>query len=367
MTLGQSVRTPRRGLPLGAQRRHIFTSLVDRDFSPAVRPLFDGSARFRGGEAALAAADRRIDKARDDERAQFGETVYLLEPNVKRSRAACATSNCCAGSALRARQADPEALRLMGAFARRPSLRSAGRRVSAAAAQRDALSRRQSARVLDRAEQLRVAEVLASAATASMLPVEQFMREYFRHTNHVWHIVARFRRRPPAHGRGWRIRSRPCSATRSRATIASGRGGSAPPHGLAKLRATGKCCGWPIWRTRRTSGSRTTTWKADPASRPANCPPSYRLRPPSGFCRCFAAGQLGTLLRKLHELGVLEKIIPDLKHARCLLQFNEYHKYTVDEHCCGGRARDGVCRGDGALGEVYRGIKRQARCCTWRC
>jgi [protein-PII] uridylyltransferase len=42
--------------------------------------------------------------------------------------------------------------------------------------------------------------------------------------------------------------------------------------------------------------------------------------------------RLGELLRRLLELGVLEKIIPDFAHARCLLQFNQYHKYTVDEH-----------------------------------
>jgi [protein-PII] uridylyltransferase len=32
-------------------------------------------------------------------------------------------------------------------------------------------------------------------------------------------------------------------------------------------------------------------------------------------------------------MGVLEKIIPEFSHARSLLQFNQYHKYTVDEHC----------------------------------
>ena len=43
--------------------------------------------------------------------------------------------------------------------------------------------------------------------------------------------------------------------------------------------------------------------------------------------------RLGELLRRLHEMGVLEKIIPEFSHARSLLQFNQYHKYTVDEHC----------------------------------
>ena len=41
---------------------------------------------------------------------------------------------------------------------------------------------------------------------------------------------------------------------------------------------------------------------------------------------------LGPLLRRLHEMKVLRKIIPGFDHARGLLQFNEYHKYTVDEH-----------------------------------
>ncbi len=42
--------------------------------------------------------------------------------------------------------------------------------------------------------------------------------------------------------------------------------------------------------------------------------------------------RLGELLRRLLELGVLEKLIPEFAHARCLLQFNQYHKFTVDEH-----------------------------------
>ena len=45
--------------------------------------------------------------------------------------------------------------------------------------------------LLDRAEQLRMAEVLGYRGAAGMLPVEQFMRDYFRHTNHVWQMVRR--------------------------------------------------------------------------------------------------------------------------------------------------------------------------------
>ncbi|MFO0260906.1 MAG: HD domain-containing protein, partial [Planctomycetota bacterium] len=42
--------------------------------------------------------------------------------------------------------------------------------------------------------------------------------------------------------------------------------------------------------------------------------------------------KLGDVLQVLHEMRALEKIIPGFAHARGLLQFNEYHKYTVDEH-----------------------------------
>ncbi len=44
-------------------------------------------------------------------------------------------------------------------------------------------------------------------------------------------------------------------------------------------------------------------------------------------------GGLPDLLRHLHELRVLEQFIPAMQHARYLMQFNDYHKYTVDEHC----------------------------------
>src|SRR5207248_1915531 len=42
--------------------------------------------------------------------------------------------------------------------------------------------------------------------------------------------------------------------------------------------------------------------------------------------------RLGELLRRLHDLRALEQLIPAMSHARGLLQFNAYHRYTVDEH-----------------------------------
>ena len=37
-------------------------------------------------------------------------------------------------------------------------------------------------------------------------------------------------------------------------------------------------------------------------------------------------------LRKMNEAGVLGRFIPDFGKIVCLMQFNMYHRYTVDEH-----------------------------------
>src|SRR5690606_6117905 len=45
--------------------------------------------------------------------------------------------------------------------------------------------------VLDRAEQKRIADALHFRPRGALLPVEQFMREYFRHTSHVSFFATR--------------------------------------------------------------------------------------------------------------------------------------------------------------------------------
>jgi [protein-PII] uridylyltransferase len=71
-------------------------------------------------------------------------------------------------------------------------------------------------------------------------------------------------------------------------------------------------------------------------------------------------GRLGEALRRLHDVGLLERIIPQFAHARHLLQFNNYHKYTVDEHCIVAVERAGdFASEDGWLGRVWKEISRK--------
>ena len=50
-----------------------------------------------------------------------------------------------------------------------------------------------------------------------------------------------------------------------------------------------------------------------------------------GFVRYGAADFAE--LRDLHDVGTLERFLPDFARARGLLQFNQNHQYTVNEHC----------------------------------
>ena len=69
---------------------------------------------------------------------------------------------------------------------------------------------------------------------------------------------------------------------------------------------------------------------------------------------------LASQLRRLHEMKVLWKIIPEFEHARGLLQFNEYHKYTVDEHSM--QALENLTKfadAQNTVGATYRNIREK--------
>lgn len=365
LVLGQSARTPAQACRLGRKDPVIWTSLTEARFLAGSESLFAGfMQRFRKQaqrhSARLIAA---VEKARMEERLQYGETVYLLEPNVKRSR-----------GTLR----DIQLLRWVG-FARfaesRPEALVELQTLPGedAAMLRRALEyllrlrnemhfhARKSNDVLDRAEQVRLAEAFGYHGDAGLLPVEQFMREYFRLTEGVSQIVTRFMANSRRGPRWGELLAPLFSHEFERDFRVAPTQISANPRGLAKL------CKEPaeILRLAELANLYDKPIARATAEAIRLAVPDLPDEVSSESARRFVAllsqpTRLGELLRCLHEMRMLEKLIPAFGHARCLLQFNEYHKYTVDEHSLRAVEQATDLAGDrGPLGSVYRHIKRK--------
>jgi [protein-PII] uridylyltransferase len=365
LVLGHSVRTPQEACQLALSDPQICTSLIESRLLTGSDTLFheyQGAFRHqvRRRRSSLVTA---IEKSRREERVKFGETVYLLEPNVKRSR-----------GGLR----DIQLLRWVGA-ARYATPQAEELAALGVLSEDDALALRRANEfllwlrnemhfhagrpgdVLDRSEQIRIAGVLGYEDCAGLLKVEQFMRDYFRHTAQVSHIVNRFldKARSPRRMEkvltgllghkvqgGFRVGPHEIAATRNGLERLRG-----SLSGILELLNLASLYDKPI---------SPETWEAVRQAAPTLA----REAPPDAIELFLTLlknpARLGELLRGLHEVGLLERFIPEFAHARGLLQFNQYHKYTVDEHLflAVDQATD-LLPDAGPLGQVYRRIVRK--------
>jgi len=361
--VGQSVRTVDEASRLAAADPTILSSLLD------CRPLAGNpdlvarlEIRLRGiTQRGRSRQARALVDARREEAVRYGETVALLEPNVKRSP-----------GGLR----DIQLVRwlgrvLLGEASFDDLARVGGLSRADADTLRDAeefltrlrndlhLAAGKSADDLTRDQQLRIAAARGIESREGMLGVERFMRDYFRHTRGVAQVVetmvAGIRRPSPA------------------TAFVSGFLGNrvdglflVGPHAVAALagclpQVTGSLDS--IVRLVELSMLHDlpiehATWAAVRAQT-AGLPVTDAAR--RRFLGLFARPQrLGLALRRLHEVGALELLIPEFAHARHLLQFNNYHKYTVDEHCIVAVERAAEWADDaGWLGDAWRQLNRK--------
>ena len=88
LPLGYSLRTPREACSMSLKDAVIFSSITEARFLVGSEPLYDNFiSRFqRLTNKNATNLTRAIVEARQKERREYGETVYLLRPNIKRSR-----------------------------------------------------------------------------------------------------------------------------------------------------------------------------------------------------------------------------------------------------------------------------------------
>ena len=362
LILGQSIRTPRETLSLARQDPQTLTSLTDSRHLAGNEEL---TRRMRQRLRKFAARRRRsvlpaMDAERRSERRQYGETIYLLEPNVKRSRGGLRDIQlvrwigfCCYGIT------DPDGLYLAGVLSQeeRDRLRAATEFLLKIRNELHFHAKSPQDR-LDRAEQVRLAELYGFRNVEGLQAVEQFMREYFRYTRTVRYISARFLANAYRRSRVQGFVGSLLSHRVERDYRVGPYFIVATPSGMEKLRCDlievlrlaelatlyDKRIGHDTWEAVREAA----------ATAPDQVPPEAATRFMALLSR---PPQLFRILNRLHELEVLEKFIPEFHRARGLLQFNEYHKYTVDEHCLRAvQCATEFAQDDGPLGKVYKSI-----------
>lgn len=362
LVLGHSVRTPAEACRMAVADPTICTSLIDarllagseRLFRQFVEPFRD---RVSGRARALITA---IERARRQERARYGETVYLLEPNVKKSRGGLRDLQLVRWIGLvRYGAAEPERLHSLGVLSE-ADLESIARAGDFLLRLRNELHFHagRASDVLDRAEQLRIADEFGYAPAAGILTVEQFMRDYFRHTGRASYAVHRFVAKALASDRAARLVTAAFGHRVEGGVRVGPAGLVATPQGLEPLRGNlSEIMRLVALANLYDKPIAPSTWEVirrEAARLPDSLPGEARRR----FLSLLGhPARLGPLLRDLHDAGILERFIPQYAHARGLLQFNQYHKFTVDEHCIRAvECATELAADTGPVGRVYRRI-----------
>ncbi|MBM4023083.1 MAG: [protein-PII] uridylyltransferase [Planctomycetes bacterium] len=373
LQVGQSVRTAGEALSLAGQDATILSGLLDGRLVVGPGPPFDQLAArlrrmVRRSPRQLAAL---LLEARREEAGRHGQTVSLLEPNVKRSPGGLRDIQLIRWLGVILHEAETfDELAAAGGISR-DDLRTLRDAAAFLARVRTDLhlAASRAADDLTRDQQACIAVARGIEDRDGLLGVERFMRDYIGHTRTVQRIAERTAvpiSGSPAVGRLaarllghtaddlYRVGPADVAALRGRVDRIA-----ADPAAIIRLLELGLLHGLPVepatWVQVATLVGRDTMPSPDADSRAA----FLRLFvPPAGAVATWRGG-LADLLRRLHDVDVLERFVPGFAHARDLLQFNNYHKYTIDEHCilaverCLESADD-----EGWLGRAWRGLTR---------
>ena len=290
-----------------------------------------------GGDAATEPADSQRRGCTPGGTQKWGETNYLLRPNVKRSRGGLRDIQLIRWIGFaRYGETDLERLLKLGALAEE-DFRQLRQAYAFMLRLRHELHFREGKNqdVLDRGTQMEIAEAWGYTGTEGVLPVEQFMQDYFDNTRNVRYASAFFvddarESTPDSSDRSKRLLSRKVDENIRMGpthiwvpTHALDKFASSLPDVLRLMSFANQHC-------RRISHR---TWQSIRHAMQDRKPTPPDAESIDAFLSLLSRpGRLAPLLRRLHELRIIEQLIPEFKRMRGLLQFNAYHKYTVDAH-----------------------------------
>lgn len=358
---GLSVRSPDEACRLAWDDPVVFTSLCESRFLAGSLQLY---ARFfdafrLGAQRRRRRLIREVVAARLEERQKWGETNYLLRPNVKRSRGGLRDIQLIRWIGFaNYGETDLEQLIKLGVVPEEDY-----RQLRAAYAFLLRLRHelhfreRKSQDVLDRPTQVKIAAAWGYRGCDGMLPVEQFMQDYFDNTRNVRYASGFF----VDHVRSRPVVQRAVERALSRKLDDRIRMGPTliwvQPDRLREL-ATSLADVLHLMSLANHHRRRIShqTWQAIRLAMQERPPTEPDAESIAAFLSLLSQpGRLAPLLRRLHELRIIEQLIPEFRRMRGLLQFNAYHQYTVDAHSIlAVEAATSLEHEPGGMGRRYR-------------
>jgi len=366
--VGHSMRTTQDCVELAGQDLTIRTAMMTARFLAGSPNLFQKFHRLYAKEVIGRGAGRFIEQKKEErlrEYTKFGQTIYLLEPNVKKSKGGLRDYHLLRWAGMARFQASTlQDLADRSLLSRQDFLSVTEARdflwrvraflhVGAGRAQE----------ILSFDEQVRLASLFGFEDRPNLLGVEQFMQQYYRHTVGLHETLIRFidrcqavtakrrssRALPPDLVDGY------FSVTGRRLTVPS------------ELRARMLDSPELLLRLFEMAGSRRLKIEADLVDEihsHMDTVSSEAFRTPEAsrvFLKILSGpGAVAATLEAMHRAHLLEKLIPVFATLRGLMQFNQYHKYTVDEHTllAVGKA-EALAMEPGVMGVVYQEIRRK--------
>ena len=365
MELGSSMRTMAQCIALARGDVSVHTALLDSRHlvgnAGLTAVLWEEVRRLtRGGRADAFLAD--VLEKRTSEQRQFGASAYLLEPNLKKTKGGLRDLHLLNWAARARYRIDTiERLEQVGLLpAEDAAALTAGREFLLRVRNDLHFHSGRAQDLLTWEEQTRLAAVFGFADRPGMLAVEQFMQCYYRHASKVAEATERFARRTRQRPK-WRTVLEPILTQRiegafliragevsiqpsARATVLSGLEGKLQLFQLAAQR-----------------GLRVADEVLEPLRSTDRLSQSDLAKGRQGLLGILSHSRgLAVLLRQLRAVGLLEKLLPEFGHARGLIQFNQFHKYTVDEHTllCITKA-ESLLEDAGPAGRAFREIRHK--------
>ncbi|MBI3610686.1 MAG: [protein-PII] uridylyltransferase [Nitrospirae bacterium] len=366
--VGHSTRTVDDCIAIGRSDLTVRTALMEARFLAGSRTLFD---RFRSryrrkvvGHQPDLFVKAKI-RSREAECEQYGTTIHLLEPHIKKSRGGLRDLHLLRWLAqIRHQTASLEQLKQQGVLSKQDH-RALSEAQEFLWRVRNELhffaGRCQDSLTFD--EQVRLAAQWGYHDNRGLLAVEQFMQRYYDHTTAIAEITGRAVEGMIARNAWRRAYHRWTRRTVGRYFLLSGDEIAVLPEFRAHVFGRGDRV-LMLFRyaqehharfsaeTQRLLMEAMGQWPKDHFSNRESCAVFWAIL--SG-----SAGVSETL-RDLHRFRILEQILPAFKRVRGLMQFNLYHKYTVDEHCLRAVEEAEKMSGqEGALAHIFREIRQK--------